>query len=191
MKIFKRFYDKKQYQKLKRLEKSADSKQTLQDSISLIQQYSFNNPLRFNCYLGQKVNSLLKLKGIMQPLKVLVNSSKPFKQDFNNLKLTMNDSEQAYEDFDLIISSKQDFPNLVKIAKILGPMGKMPSFSNGLVSDDINNILENLNESSVLKSNSDGILDIEIGTESALQNLKLILHKLMDLKPVKMESNFD
>ena len=188
--IFKRFYDKKQYKKLKRLEKSADTRVTLQDSIELLKHYSFANPIRFNVKVQGKINGLVKLKGIENRYRILVNSSQDFQKPYKNLVLQRNEGEEVnYQDFDLIISSKKDFPRLIKIAKILGPMGKMPSFANGLVNDDLESILDMISESSLIKSDSHGILDIDLGVTETLFNLSAIYQKLLDMKPAKVERN--
>ena len=184
--IQKRFYDKKQYKKSLKLK---EQKFTLEDSVELLRNYSFDNEIRFNVKLASKMNlGLVKLNGVQNKHKILVNNTDNFDTNFPNLEIEKFNDDSKFEDYDLIISSKKDFPRLVKIAKILGPMGKMPSFANGLVNDNLNGILEMLSQCSILKTDSLNILDMSLGRVDSLQNLKSVYQKLADLKPAKMES---
>ncbi|KAJ3252653.1 hypothetical protein HK103_001356 [Boothiomyces macroporosus] len=72
--------------------------------------------------------------------------------------------------FDRCLSTKQMFPNVVKIAKILGPKGLMPSPAKGTVGDDLTKMMGETN--STIKLEIRDKLDLLIGNTS-WQNEKL------------------
>ncbi|KAJ3269085.1 hypothetical protein HDV01_001893 [Terramyces sp. JEL0728] len=72
--------------------------------------------------------------------------------------------------FDRCLSTKQMFPNVVKIAKILGPKGLMPSPAKGTVGDDLRKMMGETN--STIKLEIRDQLDMLIGS-TAWDNEKL------------------
>ena len=99
--------------------------------------------------------------------------------------------------FDRCLCTKKMFPKVVKIAKILGPLGLMPSPAKGnsldlgTVSDDIKSLMSSVQASSSIEM-KDGFIELAIGQstwpDTQLQdNLIAFVKAVKALKPPKMD----
>ncbi|KAI9207475.1 ribosomal protein L1-like protein [Polychytrium aggregatum] len=91
---------------------------------------------------------------------------------------------------DKVFATKAMFPQVVKIAKILGPKGLMPSPAKGTVSDDIEGMMKLMNATSKFEVDSDGYVHFDIAKtnwkdEQVMENFEALLKSLIDLKPPK------
>ncbi len=62
--------------------------------------------------------------------------------------------------FDKVLSTKEMFPHVIKIAKLLGPKGLMPSPARGTVSDDIETMMASLKASTKYSMDEDGVIHL-------------------------------
>lgn len=62
--------------------------------------------------------------------------------------------------FDKVLSTKEMFPHVIKIAKLLGPKGLMPSPARGTVSDDIETMMASLKASTKYEMDEDGFIHL-------------------------------
>ena len=58
--------------------------------------------------------------------------------------------------FDKVLCTKEMFPQVIKIAKYLGPKGLMPSPARGTVSDDIPTMMDSMKASTKFELDEDG-----------------------------------
>lgn len=87
-------------------------------------------------------------------------------------------------DFDIALSTPEMMPKVAKIAKILGPQGKMPNPKSGTVTENPQKTLEEIKKGKIeYKADSLGIIHLGIGKVSwdlkkLLENLQAILSVL-------------
>ncbi|KAJ3330742.1 glycerol ethanol, ferric requiring protein [Blyttiomyces sp. JEL0837] len=94
--------------------------------------------------------------------------------------------------FDKCIATKQMFPQVVKIAKILGPRGLMPSPARGTVSDDVEAMMAAMQASSKFEIDSDYNINLAISRttwsqEDIFKNLRAFLKAVVAAKPAKAD----
>ncbi len=65
--------------------------------------------------------------------------------------------------FTRCLSTKSMFPHVIKIAKVLGPKGLMPSPGKGTVSEDVAGMMATLSASTPFISDGAGRIQVEIG----------------------------
>ncbi|KAJ3318232.1 hypothetical protein HDV06_000725 [Boothiomyces sp. JEL0866] len=181
-----RFYDRKRYLKEKKKLKASlsDEKIPLSQIFDLVKIYSLGQPLDLKLHL--------EIEQQKQPIRCLVGLPHSIEMDKPKILVfaTGKDAELAKElgadivggvelleqitqnqlQFDRCLSTKQMFPNVVKIAKILGPKGLMPSPAKGTVGDDLTKMMGETN--STIKLEIRDKLDLLVGNTS-WQNEKL------------------
>ncbi|KND02696.1 ribosomal protein L1 [Spizellomyces punctatus DAOM BR117] len=96
--------------------------------------------------------------------------------------------------FDKVLSTKAMFPEVVKIARVLGPKGLMPSPAKGTVSDDIPKMMSALRASSKFEVDADGFVHLEIGKtawrdEDVFENIRALLTAILSVRPPKTDAN--
>ncbi|KAJ1547693.1 hypothetical protein HK405_005177, partial [Cladochytrium tenue] len=82
--------------------------------------------------------------------------------------------------FDHCLSTKEMFPQVVKIARILGPQGLMPSPSKGTVSDNIESMMNALRATSKFALDSEGHI--------SLDNLRSLVKAVIEAIPPKISA---
>ena len=92
--------------------------------------------------------------------------------------------------FHKVLSTKEMFPQVVKIAKYLGPKGLMPSPARGTVSDDIISMMASLKASTIFETDEDGFIHIDFAKtgwkdEEIRGNINAFLKALESVKPAK------
>ena len=96
----------------------------------------------------------------------------------------INKISKGIVDFDILLATPADMPKLAKLAKILGPKGKMPSPKNGTVTDDPVKAKNELSSGLIeYKSDAYGNLHIAVGKvswsdEKLLNNVEAVLSVL-------------
>jgi large subunit ribosomal protein L1 len=78
--------------------------------------------------------------------------------------------------FDKVLSTKEMFPQVIKIAKYLGPKGLMPSPARGTVSDDIKGMMDSIMASTKFEMDGDGY--IHLGKSSASIHVRCRTHNV-------------
>ncbi|KAJ3296305.1 hypothetical protein HK104_001712 [Borealophlyctis nickersoniae] len=95
---------------------------------------------------------------------------------------------------DKVLSTPAMFPKVIKIARVLGPKGLMPSPSRGTVSDDIALMMSALQAANKFEGDTDGFVHMEIGRTTwadseVLANLKALVDAVDAVKPPKSNGN--
>ncbi|KAJ3023860.1 UNVERIFIED_CONTAM: hypothetical protein HDU68_008429 [Siphonaria sp. JEL0065] len=96
--------------------------------------------------------------------------------------------------FDRCLATKEMFPKVLKIAKLLGPKGLMPSPGRGTVSDDIAGMINSIKSVSKFSADAQGIVNMDIcktewSEKQIHENLHALLKAVMTTKPPKMEAS--
>ena len=86
-----------------------------------------------------------------------------------------------------VLATKQMFPQVVKIAKILGPKGIMPSPAKGTVSDDLKELLSNVKATIKYEADQDKVVHMEI---AKVMNLCWIDYLLISDRPTGLTIRF-
>ncbi|KAI8894923.1 ribosomal protein L1-like protein [Globomyces pollinis-pini] len=208
-----RCYDRQRYLKEKKELKKLNSQEnvTLNESFQLLSNYA----------LGQKLPIITNIKLLMdenqKQIQTTVNFPKSVTSDNDSVILvfaTGKDAELAkklgatyvggaelIEDvlsdkikFDRVLSTKQMFPQVIKIARTLGPKGLMPSPAKGTVSDDVETMMSSLKASTKLESNEHGSIQTSIGDfswtfEDLESNLLTLVKAVKSAKPAKTDAS--
>lgn len=99
-------------------------------------------------------------------------------------------------DFDIIVASPGIMSELLKIAKILGPKGLMPSPKTGTLTQNIKEAVSELKKGKIsFKSDETGNLHQVVGKvswkkEKIIANIKTFIEAVRKAKPTKVKSNF-
>ncbi|KAJ3007982.1 hypothetical protein HKX48_008829 [Thoreauomyces humboldtii] len=95
--------------------------------------------------------------------------------------------------FDKVLATKEMFPQVIKIARILGPKGLMPSPAKGTVSDDIPAMLNSLRATTKFEVDPDGYIHMEVGRTSwkdddIFKNMRALLTTILSVRPSKTDA---
>ncbi|KAJ3033724.1 hypothetical protein HDV00_005874 [Rhizophlyctis rosea] len=98
--------------------------------------------------------------------------------------------------FDKALSTKEMFPQVVKIARILGPKGLMPSPAKGTVSDDLPTMMNSLSATSKFEADENGYIHLEIArtgwtNDQVFQNLKAFVTAVQGTRSSKADEEPD
>ncbi|KAJ3175518.1 hypothetical protein HDU87_006181 [Geranomyces variabilis] len=96
--------------------------------------------------------------------------------------------------FDKVLSTKDMFPQVIKIARVLGPKGLMPSPAKGTVSDDISTMMSSLRAVTKFEASSDGFIHLEVGKTSwsdddIFKNMRALVSTVLSSRPSKTDAN--
>ncbi|KAI8587798.1 ribosomal protein L1-like protein [Geranomyces variabilis] len=96
--------------------------------------------------------------------------------------------------FDKVLSTKEMFPQVIKIARVLGPKGLMPSPAKGTVSDDIPTMMSSLRAVTKFEASSDGFIQMEVGKTSwtdddIFKNMRALVSTVLSSRPSKTDAN--
>ncbi|AFO51648.1 50S ribosomal protein L1 [Candidatus Mycoplasma haematolamae str. Purdue] len=150
-----------------------------------------------------KENYLLPHPVIKKQLKILVfdealgeSEAKEAGIDYLGGEETILKIQQGWMDFDLIISSHQSMPKLLKLGKILGPKGLLPSPKTGTVVKDTREAVRTFRSGQKsFRNDSGGNVQLSIGqtsfsTEQLTENFTYLLKLLRSKKPASVKSQF-
>jgi hypothetical protein len=93
-----------------------------------------------------------------------------------------------------LICHSDSFKTLLPLAKVLGPLGLMPSPSKGTVGTDVKEMVGNVRRTSRIDS-SKGYIDIYIGPETfsdakIAENIKYVVNAVAAMRPARTNSIF-
>ncbi|TPX62523.1 hypothetical protein PhCBS80983_g00257 [Powellomyces hirtus] len=96
--------------------------------------------------------------------------------------------------FDKALSTKEMFPQVIKIARVLGPKGLMPSPAKGTVSDDIPTMMSSLRAVTKFEVDADGFVHMEVGRTSwqdddLFKNMRALVSTILSARPAKTDAN--
>ncbi|KAJ3049607.1 hypothetical protein HK097_009426 [Rhizophlyctis rosea] len=96
--------------------------------------------------------------------------------------------------FDKVLSTREMFPQVVKIARVLGPKGLMPSPAKGTVSDDLPAMMANLQATSKFEVDQHGYVHLDIArtawTDSEiLTNITTFVKAVRAARPPKTDES--
>ncbi|KAH6561284.1 hypothetical protein BASA62_009893 [Batrachochytrium salamandrivorans] len=206
----RRCYDKLKYRKEQRLIKKKRNQDdiTFGHAFSVFQKYTLGQDLPVTAHIKVRLP-----EGSFKPLRGEVNFPSRVGQIAKSIVLVFATGEQAAEakrlgadivggdeliqdilddklTFDRCLSTKDMFPKVIKIARKLGPKGLMPSPAKGTVSDDISEMMTSLQGSTKFDLDSNGMVQIEIGTDNKVEaNLKALVDAVIKSKPSKQDAS--
>ncbi|KAI8905148.1 ribosomal protein L1-like protein, partial [Gorgonomyces haynaldii] len=207
VKIFRRGYDRKYYQHLK---KEAKRKQNQEDvpfisSVELLRSYALGEPKQVSAILQLDTEKKLRAQVVLphqlmkQNSKILLFCSPKEEQIGKDLGIDYVGGAELIEqvkngeiEFHQCLATKSIFPQVVKIAKILGPKGLMPSPSKGTVGENIPEMLKLVAASTNIETDDKGIVQLPIGTiewdaNKIKDNMQAVLKAVLALKPSKAQ----
>ncbi|XZR52760.1 MAG: 50S ribosomal protein L1 [Enterobacteriaceae bacterium] len=98
--------------------------------------------------------------------------------------------------FKILISSKDAFPLVNKLNKIIGPKGLMPNLKFGTITNDLYKTIKNFKFGQIIyKNDKNGIIHNTIGkinfnTFFLQKNLETLLNKIRNEKPNNIKGNY-
>ncbi|CCE66589.1 50S ribosomal protein L1 [Candidatus Mycoplasma haematominutum] len=150
-----------------------------------------------------KERYLLPHPVIKKPLKILVFDETLGEQEASDAGIDILGNEdmiykiqQGWMDFDLIISSHQFMPKLLRLGKLLGPKGLLPSPKNGTVVKDTREAVAIFKKGQkTFKNDEGGNVQLSIGQtsfsiEQLTENFNYIIKLVRSKKPPSVKSQF-
>jgi large subunit ribosomal protein L1 len=192
--LFKRFYDTKAYQALKKKNKSKEASTDFPQIKSLLSFYSlgvkgpvyglatisnvWDKPLKGSFNFPSVITNNNNSSSIVAVLAKgeLADSALKFGAQITGGEELIQDILEEKIKVDTLLCTKEFFPNLIKVAKFLGPRGLMPSPAKGMVSDDVEGMLSRFTSSVYweLDTESSNRITLQIGdSDSSPQDLEL------------------
>lgn len=166
-----------------------NKKYSLSDAIDLAKKSSFS---RFDGSIEIHINLKLNQKGASESVRGLVQLPEGAVKTPKVAVLTEDLIEKIAKDkkteFDILIAPKNLMPKIAKIAKVLGPQGKMPSPKAGTVVDNPEEVVEKIKSGRVeFRADKQNIIHIALGKvswseEKILENAKAIIGALPKAK---------
>jgi len=156
----------KKYQEVKTLIE-ANKKYEIADAIELVKKSSYT---KFDGNVEAHIRVLGK-SGKPEQLRGMVSYPHSNGKKMNVVVLDEKTIEEIAKsgkvEADIYLATPENMPKVVKLAKILGPKGKMPNPKNGTITDDIDKAKEELSGGKVeYKADSYGIIHQVIGKVS-------------------------
>ncbi|KAJ3214410.1 hypothetical protein HDU67_001697 [Dinochytrium kinnereticum] len=210
-----RFYDRKIYQKEKRRQKALQNQEdvTFNDAMQVFRTYCLGEDRTVSAHVicekpdeGTKpVRGDIKLPkpvsgGTSQSI-VLVFAKGDKAEEAKKLGAHIVGGEELVAQvasgqvtFDKCLATKEMFPQVVKIAKVLGPKGLMPSPARGTVSDDMALMMANIYATQGFEIDADSVINLEIARtswadENIYENLRAFVKAIVLAKPAKVDAS--
>ncbi|KAJ3121022.1 hypothetical protein HK098_004062 [Nowakowskiella sp. JEL0407] len=180
-----RFYDREKYKQQKLLQKAKRNQEdiTFEKALQVFRPYCFDHDLPITVHVKlNKEDFVMSVKGdvVFQHVEGLRGATSDdvilvFAKG-EHAEVARQNGAQIVGGEELIpqieagglsftrcLATRQMFPHVVKIAKILGPKGLMPSPARGSVSDDIAGMMKTLKATSKFAMDDDEYVHMEIG----------------------------
>ncbi|KAJ3411231.1 hypothetical protein HDV05_002575 [Chytridiales sp. JEL 0842] len=209
----KRFYYRKQYLKEKKLRRAQENQEdvTLEDAISVLRTYSLgqDKPVSAHVFCMKPEEGTKPVRGsLVLPTPVAAKADKsiilvfakgPQAEEAKSLGAHIVGGEELVAQvasgqvqFDRCLATREMFPQVVKIAKILGPKGLMPSPARGTVSDDVKSMMASMQATSNFEMDADQVVTLAIGAtawtdQNLIGNLRALFKAILDARPPKTD----
>ncbi|KAI9099386.1 ribosomal protein L1-like protein [Phlyctochytrium arcticum] len=208
-----RAYDRKRYLKEKKLLKASENQEdiTVEEALDTLRKYCLAEDKTLVAHIQtMRQEGAKPMRGdVMLPEKLTTEDSSVIlafatgehAEQAKALGAQIVGGEELIEQiqagklhFDRVICTRDMFPHVVKIAKILGPKGLMPSPAKGTVSNDVAELMKSMHASSKFEADEDGCVHMDIAKSSwpnnvILANLKALTASMGALRPSKVEVN--
>ncbi len=98
--------------------------------------------------------------------------------------------------FNQIVATPSIMPSISKIAKIIGPMGLMPTQQLGTVTNNVKETITNIRKGKVnFRANKNGAINMSIGRKTyseknIFENCTALFAKVLKLKPINLKGIF-
>lgn len=103
---------------------------------------------------------------------------------------------QGYLDFDVLIAQTEMMPKLAKLGRLLGPRGLMPSAKAGTMTTDVKSAIDEFKKGKIeYRVDKTGIVHVSFGkanfqTNELLENLKILYRSIVDNKPTGVKGRY-
>jgi len=103
---------------------------------------------------------------------------------------------KGWSDFDVALATPEMMPKIAKVAKILGPKGKMPNPKSGTITDKPEEVIEEFSKGKIeVKSDAGGSVHIALGKldmedKKIKENLLKAVEALNTARPSGIKGNF-
>ncbi|KAI8853667.1 ribosomal protein L1-like protein [Chytridium lagenaria] len=210
-----RFYDRKLFKKEKRRMMALQNQEdvTFKDAMSVFRLYCLGEDRELSAHIicEKQDEGTKPVKGdirLPKPMTggtiqstILVFAKGPMADEAKRLGAHIVGGEELIAQvaagqitFDRCLATKEMFPQVVKIAKVLGPKGLMPSPARGTVSDDIAQMIANLNATQAFEIDTDSAISLEIARtswtdENIQENLRAFVKAIVGAKPAKTDAS--
>ena len=206
--MFKRFYDTKAYRALKKKNKTKEAQVDFSQIRSVLNTYSlgvkgpvyglatisseWDKPLKgslnFPCMISNNKNTNSIIAVLAQGDFAL--EAKKFGAQVVGGSELIQDILNDKIKVDTLLSTKEFFPELIKVAKFLGPKGLMPSPAKGMVSDNVEQLLGQFTSCINWEMKQDNRVILQIGDSESLDqdlesNFDAFSKSIMEKKPLK------
>ncbi|KAJ3028218.1 UNVERIFIED_CONTAM: hypothetical protein HDU68_002146 [Siphonaria sp. JEL0065] len=209
-----RAYDRKLYNKQKKLLRDVENQSnvSLSDALSALRIYSMsdNKTLTAHVLVPKPEEGMKPIRGDVSLPHVVDTAADSglsekllgkHAEEATKLGAQIVGGEELLEKiesgelvFDRCLATKEMFPKVLKIAKLLGPKGLMPSPGRGTVSDDIAGMINSIKSVNKFSADAQGIVNMDIcktewNDQQIHENLHALLKAVMTTKPPKTEAS--
>ncbi|WCA22334.1 50S ribosomal protein L1 [Candidatus Phytoplasma oryzae] len=150
--------------------------------------------IRGSLILPEGIGKKLKIAVIAKGMKL--KEAEENKVDFYGGQELIEKISKNWIDFDILIATPEMMPLISKLGKILGPKGLMPNSKLGTVTDNISQIVKDIQKGRIeYKVDKTGNIHIILGKYSfsnnqILSNLIFFYKHLISIKPKTVKGNF-
>lgn len=103
---------------------------------------------------------------------------------------------QGYLDFDVLIAQTEMMPKLAKLGRLLGPRGLMPSAKAGTMTNDVKSAIDEFKKGKIeYRVDKTGIVHVSFGktgfqTQELIENLRTFYRSIVDNKPSGVKGRY-
>lgn len=103
---------------------------------------------------------------------------------------------QGYLDFDVLIAQTEMMPKLAKLGRLLGPRGLMPSAKAGTMTNDVKSAIDEFKKGKIeYRVDKTGIVHVSFGktsfqTAELIENLRTFQRSILDNKPTGVKGRY-
>lgn len=210
-KMFKRFYDTKAYRALKKMNKIKEAEVDFSQIKSILNTYSlgekgpvyglatiaagWDKPLKGSLSFPHAITSNKNTSSIIAVVAKgdLALEAKKFGAQVVGGSELIQDILDDKIKVDTLLSTKEFFPELIKVARVLGPKGLMPSPAKGMVSDDLEQLLSQFTSCINWEMEDQNKIILQIGDsessgEELESNFDAFSKSILSKKPLKWNS---
>lgn len=103
---------------------------------------------------------------------------------------------QGYLDFDVLIAQTEMMPKLAKLGRLLGPRGLMPSAKAGTMTNDVKSAIDEFKKGKIeYRVDKTGIVHVSFGkanfkASELIENLRTFYRSIVDNKPTGVKGRY-